>query len=132
MVMLVKIIDLSEGRFHFFIYNDLVGVVPSVSSNDGNALKPAIEFDLYKKQNIRLNVKVDYEFVSKNPEPSLEYHIVTEVVVTSVTTLDNTVSLPWVYFHYVSKKGNSGENLEKSLIETIKIIQSCELCQTES
>ena len=33
----------------FFIYNDLVGVVPSVLSNYDNALKPAIEFDLYKK-----------------------------------------------------------------------------------
>ena len=118
----------------FFIYNDLVGVVPSVLSNDGNALKPAIELDLYKKQSIRLNVKVDYEFVSKNPEPSLEYlkdHIVPEVVVTSVTTLDNTVSLPCVT-EYVQKKGNSGENLEKSFIETIKIIQSCERCQQKA
>ena len=87
----------------------------SVLSNDGNVLKPAIEFDLYKKQNIRLNVKVDYEFVSKNLEPSLEYlkdHTVAEVIVTSFTTLDNTVSLHCVT-EYVPKKGNSGENLEK-------------------
>ena len=41
-----------------FVYNDLVGVVPSVLSNDGNSLKP----------------------VRKNSEPSLEYlkdHILT-------------------------------------------------------
>ena len=85
------------GVSTFFIYNGLVGVVLSVLSNDGNALKPAIEFDLYKNQNIGLNVKIDYEFVSKNPEPSLEYlkdQFVTEAVATSVTTLGNTVRLP--------------------------------------
>ena len=72
--------------------------------------------------------------MSKNLEPSLEYlkdHIVTEVVVTSFTTLDNTVSLHRVT-EYVPKKGNSGENLEKSFIETIKIIQSCERCQQKA
>ena len=77
------------GVSTFFIYNGLVGVVLSVLSNDGNALKPAIEF-------VKI-VKIDYEFVSKNPEPSLEYlkdQFVTEAVATSVTTLGNTVRLP--------------------------------------
>ena len=81
------------GISTFFIYNGLVGLVLSVLSNDGNA----IEFDLYKNQNVGLNVKIDYKFVSKNLEPSFEYlkdQFVTEAVVTSVTTLGNTVSLP--------------------------------------
>ena len=72
--------------------------------------------------------------MSKNPEPSLKYlkdHIVAEVVVTSVTTVDNTVSLPCVT-EYVPKKGKSGENLEKSFIETIKITQSCKRCQQKA
>ena len=30
------------------------------------------------------------------------------------------------------KKGKSGENLEKSFIETIKVIQSCERCQQKA
>ena len=72
--------------------------------------------------------------MSKNPEPSLEYlkdHIVIEVVVTSVTTLDNTMSLHCVT-EYVTKKGSSGENLEKSTTETIKIIQTCKRCQKKA
>ena len=98
--------------------------MPSLLSNGNNALKSAIEFNLYKEQNIGLNVKVNYEFLSKNPEPSLEYlknNIITEVVVTSVTTLDNTASLS-CGIEYVPKKGKLGGNTEKFFIETIKII----------
>ena len=91
----------------------------SVFSNDG---KPVTEFDLYKTQNIELNVKIDHKFVSKNPKPSLDYlkdYIVTEVVVTSVKALVNTVILPFVA-GYELKKGESEENLENSSTELFK------------
>ena len=51
--MSVKIIDISEGRFYFFIYNDSVGVVSKVWTNDDNTLKTAVEVGLYKKQNVK-------------------------------------------------------------------------------
>lgn len=80
------------------------------------------EFHLYKTQSIELNVKVDHKFVSKNPQPSLDYlkdYIVREVVVTSVKTLVNTVTLPFVT-GYETKKGESEENLENSFTELLK------------
>lgn len=91
----------------------------SVLSNDG---KPVTEFDLYKTQNVELNVKVDHKFGSKNPQPSLDYlkdYIVTEVVVTSVKTLVNTVILPFIT-GYEPKKGESEENLANSFTELLK------------
>ena len=91
----------------------------SVLSNDG---KPVTEFDLYKTHNIELNVKVDHKFVSKNPQPSLDYlkdYIVTKVVVTSVKPLVNTVILPFVT-GYEPKEGESEENLENSFAELLK------------
>ena len=53
-----------------------------------------------------LNFDVDIDFVKKNlvtPE-FLNEHIVTEVLVTSVTTLDNEVSMPCAT-NYMPKRG---------------------------
>jgi hypothetical protein len=54
-----------------------------------------------------LNFDVDIDFVKKNLVVTPEFlneHIVTEVLVTSVTTLDNKVSMPCAT-NYMPKRG---------------------------
>lgn len=96
------------------IDNDIVTVFPSVYANEGTALKPGIEFDPREKKNVGLTVRTDIPFVRQNPHPTPEFlktNIVTEVLVSSVTTLDNSTSLPCAV-NYVSKAGKSGEEMK--------------------
>ena len=63
-------------------------------STDGNALKPSIEFDSRLKTCAGLDIPVDIAFIKKNPKITPEFlqnHIVTEVLISSVTTLDNVM-----------------------------------------
>ena len=99
-------------------------------SNDGTALKPAVEYDLLSKTNDGLTTPVDYKFVKANtpPDPELlKGLIITEAVVGSVTTLDNRTSLP-VLVEYVPKAGKTGENLTEQINRHIKVLQMCESC----
>ena len=76
------------------------------------------------------NLDVDVDFVTKNPIVTPEFlnkHIVTEVSVTSVTTLDNEVSMPCTT-NYMPKGGKTGTAICDSLLSTIKILQVCEAC----
>ena len=74
-----------------------IKVIPCALANDGTALKPAIEYDPRQKVNVGLTVPGDGKFVKENPEPSPDFiknHIITETLVSSVTTLDNSSCLP--------------------------------------
>ena len=102
----------------------IVRVIPCALSNDGNAIKPSIEFDARLKRCIGLNIDVDIDFVQNNE--LLKEHAVTEVLVSSVTTLDNRVSMPCVT-EFLPKGKNWGSN-ERSLLSTIKTLRICENC----
>ena len=112
------------------IASDIVHVIPCAISNDGNAIKPSIEFDTRLKRCVGLDIDVDTDFVKRNGKVTPEFlseHIVNEVVISAVTTIDNEVSLPCVT-EYVPKSGKTGEALSKSLLLTIKTLQICESC----
>lgn len=116
---------------NLLVDNDTVTVIPTVLANDGTALKPAIEFDPRQKKNVGLTVDADIPFVRDNPKPSPEFlnrHIVSEVLVSSVTTLDNSVSLPCAVV-YASKSGKSGEEMKRLLFSQCKMLQVCLPCQ---
>ena len=114
--------------------NHLVTVFPSVFANDGTGLKLAIELDPREKKNVGLTVKVDIPFVKSNPRPSPEFlrtNIVTEVLVSSVTILDNSTSLPCAV-DYVSKSDKSGEEMKSLFYSHCKTLQVCKSCQSIS
>ena len=122
---------LSTTDESLLVSNELVDVIPCVLSNDGNPLKPAIEFDNHFKRNIGLDIVVDYDFTQKNPSPNPEFlknHIVTEAVISSVTTLKNKTSMPTIA-EYVPKTGKTGANLTSSFMKNIILLQTCERCQ---
>ena len=105
-------------------------IYPCVYSNDGTALKPAVEYDAVSKTNVGLSVTVDIEFIKENtpPDPQLLNDlIITESLVGNITSLDNKVSLP-VSVVYSTKSGKTGENLTNLFTDHIKILQMCELC----
>ena len=109
-------------------------VIPYALANDGMALKPAIEFDPRLKENIGLKKPVDIHYVYENPSPSPEYlkeNIVTEAIVSSLTSLDNFCSLP-VAVDYTTQSGKSGEAMADLFREHVKTLQVCELCQQQA
>jgi hypothetical protein len=65
--------------------------------------------------------------VTKLPQDFSSEHIVTEVLISSVTTLCNKVSMPCVT-EYVPKGGKTGVSISASLLSTIKTLQICESC----
>lgn len=114
--------------------NDILRVTLCVLANDGTALKPAIQFDTRTKKNVGLDFDVDVDYVCENPEPSPEFlssHIITEVLVSSATTLGNICSIPCAV-HYVTKKGKTGEKMKDFLETQCKILQICQSCQAEA
>ncbi len=120
----------SESKL--LVDNDTVAVIPAVLANDGTALKPAIEFDPRQKKNVGLTVDADISFIRRNPKPSPEFlnrHIVSEVLVSSATTLDNSVSLPCAVV-YTNKTGKSGEEMKELFFSQCKKLQACQSCQT--
>ena len=130
----LKLSTSSKSDASFLVCNKTVKVIPCVLSNDGNALKPAIELDIRQKQLIGLDFACDYQYIKDNPSPSPEFlksHIVVEVVISNITSLDNDSSMP-VIAEYVPKQGKSGDNLVKSFIENICLVQTCERCQTRA
>ena len=66
-----------------FLASPIVNVIPCAFSNDGNAIKPSIEFDARLNKYVGLNIDEDIDFV-KNSEVTPEFlkeHIVTEVLI---------------------------------------------------
>lgn len=118
------------GKVKPIIDNERVAVFPCCYSNDGTALKPAVEYDSISKTNVGLTSPADYDFVKANtpPDPGLlKDMIITEAVVGSVTTLDNENSLP-VLVEYVPKAGKTGVNLTQQITKHVKVLQMCEAC----
>ena len=102
------------------ISSSIVHVIPCSLSCDGNAIKPSIEHNPRFKRCIGLNLDVDVDFVTKNPIVTPEFlneHIVTEVSVTSVTTLNNEVSMLCAT-NYMPKGGKTGTAICDSLLST--------------
>lgn len=104
---------------------------PCALGNDGTALKPAIEFDSRLKENVGLKIPVDINYLKANPSPSpdrLKENIVTEAIVSSLTSLDNFCCLP-VAVDYVTQSGKTGETMTSMFEEHIKTLQLCKSCQ---
>ena len=93
------------------------------SNNDGTALKASVEFDPVTKRNFELTVPVDLNFVKEHdpPDPKmLKELIVTEAIVSSITTLDNKVSLP-VSVDYTTK---AEKNRERNIYEACEDLKN--------
>ena len=106
-------------------------VIPCALANDGTALKPAIEFDARLKENVGLKFPVDLEYIKKNQKPSPEHlrdNIITEAIVSSLTSLDNFCSLP-VAVDYSTQSGKTGQTMSSLFEEHIKTLQVCQACQ---
>lgn len=109
-------------------------VSPCALANDGTALKPTIEFDARIKENVGLKFPVDLDYIKKNPKPSPEHlkeNIVTEAIVSSLTSLDNFCSLP-VAVDYATQSGKTGQTMSNLFEEHIKTLQVCQTCQEKS
>ena len=105
-------------------------VIPCAFGNDRTALKPTIDFDPRLKENVGLTTPIDLCYVLKNPSPStyfLKKNIVTEALVSSLTSLDNLCSLP-VAVDFTSQAGKSGPYMAERFQEHIKTVQVCESC----
>lgn len=88
---------------------------PCCLANDGTALKPAIEFDERLKENVGLTRNLKIDFVKSNPQPTtafLKDNLVTEAIVSSVTSLDNKCSLPCA-IEYATKAGKTAESCKE-------------------
>lgn len=108
--------------------------IPCALANDGTALKPAIEFDARLKENVGLKFPVDLDYIKKNPTPSPEHlkeNIITEAIVSSLTSLDNFCSLP-VAVDHTRKAGKTGETMSSLFEKHIKTLQVCQACQEKS
>jgi hypothetical protein len=127
-----------DETFYFFILqdapllldNDIVRIIPTACANDSTALKPSIQFDERLNVNVGLQESVDYTFVTQNPSPDAQFlkdNVVTEVNVTSVSSMDDSVSLP-VGVTYKPRKGKTGAVLQEQFLNEIKILQTCLEC----
>lgn len=129
-IHLVTLCEESTEKPEPLVSNDKLLVFPCTYSNDGTALKPAVEFDPVSKTNVGLTVSVDLDFIKENdpPDPKmLNELIVTEAVVGSVTSIDNKLSLP-ISVEYTPKSGKTGEKLKEMFEKHIKAIQLCKAC----
>ena len=66
-----------------------------------------------------------------NTDPSaddLRNNIITEAIVSSLTTLDNKFSLPCAV-DYATQKGKTGEAMANEFETHLKTVQTCEACQ---
>ena len=83
-----------DPKVKSLVLTDNLKVSPVAFGNDGTALKPSIQFDERAKVNIVLEDEIRLEYVKENPylsKKELEHGIVTEVLVSSVTTLGNQI-----------------------------------------
>ena len=125
--------DPNEGK-KSLISNSKLIVFACCSNNDGTALKASVEFDPVTKRNIKLTVPVDLNFVKEHdpPDPKiLKGLIVTEAIVSSITTLDYKVSLP-VLVDYTTKADKTRENMKEMFTKHVKTLQMCKSCTEET
>ena len=109
-------------------------VYPYCLANDGTAIKPAIEFDERLKENVALKFNIDIDYIRRNPKPSADFlkeNLVTEAIVSCVTSIDNKCSLPCAV-EYSTKSGKTAESFHNMLIEQVKILQTCKSCQSRA
>jgi hypothetical protein len=72
----------------------------------------------------------DLGFIKVNPTPTPEFiraNIISEVVVSYLTTLCNTISMP-IATHFLAKAGKSGTFMKKMLHDNIICSQVCLNC----
>ena len=103
-------------------------------ANDGTPLRAAIQFDERMKRNVGLTYHIDKDFVSHNPQISpdqLSGQIITEALVSSVTCLDNTCSLP-CGVEYSVQSGKTNNEMESIFLNEIRVLQMCESCKKEA
>ena len=75
--------------------------------------------------------RIDLNYCRANPfinNKVLKNEIICQALVSSITTFDNSVSLP-VSAEYSSKNGKTAANNKNILTNRIKVIQICENCQ---
>ena len=116
------------------IKTNYLTVYPCSLANDGTAIKPAIEFDERLKENVGLTFNLDIDYVRRNPNPSpdfLKENLVTEAIVSSVTSIDNKCSLPCAV-EYSTKSGKTAQSCHNMFIEQVKILQTCKSCQNRA
>lgn len=80
---------------------------PCCLANDRTALKPAIEFDERLKENVGLTRNLTTDLVKNNLQPTtsfLKENLVTEAIVSSLTSLENKCSLPCYRVRNKSRK----------------------------
>ena len=109
-------------------------VYPCCLANDGTAIKLAIEFHERLKENVGLKFNLDIDYIRKNPKPSADFlkeNLVTEAIVSSLTSIDNKCSLPCA-IEYSTKSGKTTEACHNMLIEQVKILQTCKSCQSRA
>ena len=107
-----------------------VKVIGIAMENDGTAIKPGIQFDERMKRNVGLKQYVDLKFVKENPSPTAEFlreNVITEVNVSFITSLCNTISMP-VAVSYHTKGGKTGEDMKELLLGQIQTLQLCKGC----
>lgn len=110
-----------------------LNVIPCPLANDGMALKPGIDCNSRLKGNIDLKTPVDIHYAKENPSPTLDYlnnDIVTEAIVSSLTSFDNFCSFP-VAVDYCTQSGKIGQAMADLFREHIKTLQTCESCQRQ-
>ena len=120
-----------DGETTPLLKSDKFEVIPCAFANDGTSLKPAIEFDSRLKENVGQKFKVDLAYVKQHTDPSadnLGNNIITEAIVSSLTTLANKFILP-CGVDYATQKGNTRQAMANEFETHIKTVQTCEACQ---
>ncbi|CAC5363776.1 unnamed protein product [Mytilus coruscus] len=105
-------------------------VYPICLAFDGTALKPGFEVDDRTKRVIRGSWDYDVDYIQANTDPKpedLRGSIVTEAVVSYLTTLCNKVSMP-VAVDYLTKAGITGTLMKEFFINTMLTCQLCLHC----
>lgn len=118
----------------FYRRYDYLTVYPCCLANNGTAIKLAIEFDERLKENVGLKFNLDIDYIRRNPKPSADFlkeNLVTEAIVSFLTSIDNKCSLPCA-IEYSTKSGKTTEACHNMLIEQVKILQTCQSCQSRA
>jgi hypothetical protein len=133
-LMLSFLVICQSSQVPTLVENEKVVVYPCVIENDGTALKAGLRFDERSKVVVGLTETCDIKFVEENPHPAskfLKKTVVTEAIVSFVSTLDNVISMP-VGIRYVAKSGKTGENMRAMFIKDVEIMQMCKQCVTKA
>ena len=117
---LAQYILYKDKKVNLFTDSPRLNLIPCVLSTDGNALKSCVGLD----------IPVDIAFIEKSLKitPEFLHCIVTEVVISSVATLDNAISFS-CSAKYVPKPGKTGEIAKGKILSQIRALQMCSCCQ---